>query len=415
MQPIAICLLLQLFLATPTSADWPEFRGPGKQGHSAADLPTHWSAEDHVRWRSELPGQGWSSPIVVGQSIYLTAAIASPGEQDQGYQLVALIVDGQSGDIVKQIPLFKQAESSPKIHQKNSHASPTPVFDGEHIFIHFGHQGTACMTPQGQVVWKNDDLFYPPVHGNGGSPVVVDDVLIFSRDGGNIGEVTALDKRSGKVVWQTVRDVDAKKQFSFCTPLVLEHGGRRQLILPGSNVVQSLDPANGRELWRVTYDGYSVIPRPIFESGLIFVCTGYDRPTLLAIDPSGSGDVTATHVKWQTAAAVAHTPSLIGTQGKVITVSDSGIATCFDATTGQEIWKERIGGNFSASPILVGNHLYLLSEQGDCSVLDISGGSPKSLAKNAIGERCLASLAVIDDDLLLRSDQALYRISKQAQ
>jgi outer membrane protein assembly factor BamB len=401
-----------LAMASTAFADWPEFRGPGKQGKLVLDgLPLTWSATDNHRWRMELPGEGWSSPVVVGQSIYLTAAIPNDSTDNKGFELVALILDAETGKIKHQISLFSEDQSSPKIHSKNSHASPTPVFDGEHIYVHFGHQGTACLTQAGEVVWKNDSLPYPPVHGNGGSPVVVDELLIFSRDGANISEVTALNKRTGEVVWQTTRDVEAKKQFSFCTPLVLELNEKRQLILPGSNVVQSLDPATGKEIWRVTYDGYSVIPRPIYESGLVFVCTGYDRPSLLAIDPTGTGDITETHVKWREEAAIAHTPSLIGEQGKITTVSDNGIATCFEALTGKELWKERIGGNFSASPILVGSRLYLLSEQGDCTVLDISK-QPKALAKNVMGERCLASFGIVEQDLLLRTDKALYRISE---
>lgn len=406
------CLTIAcLAVASTAGADWPEFRGPTKQGKIAMeDIPLTWSATTNHRWRTELPGEGWSSPIVVAESIYLTAAI--PGAADSSsYELVAIILDTETGQITKQVSLFSQGDGAPKIHSKNSHASPTPVFDGEHIYVHFGHQGTACLTLAGDVVWKNDSLPYPPVHGNGGSPVVVDDLLIFSRDGANISEVTALNKKTGQLVWQTTRDVDAKRQFSFCTPLVLNLDGKRQLILPGSNVVQSLDPATGSEIWRVTYEGYSVIPRPIYESGLVFVCTGYDRPSLLAIDPTGSGDVTETHLKWREETAIAHTPSLIGEQGKITTVSDNGIVSCFDALSGEQLWKQRVGGNFSASPILVGSRLYLLSEQGDCTVLDIEG-EPKELAKNSLGERCLASFAVVDADLLLRSDKALYRIAR---
>ncbi|MEZ6135120.1 MAG: PQQ-binding-like beta-propeller repeat protein [Pirellulaceae bacterium] len=398
--------------------DWPEFRGPTNQGivasaELAAELPRQWSAQENIDWRTELPGQGWSSPIVVGNSIILTAAIPTDQTVDTDkpvYELTALFLNARSGSIAKRIPLFVEEASAPKIHQKNSHASPTPVFDGQHVYVHFGHQGTACISPAGEVLWRNETLAYPPVHGNGGSPAVVDDLLIFSRDGANIAEVTALDKLTGKVRWQTTRDVEAKKQFSFCTPLLINAGDRRQLILPGSNVVQSLDPANGQEIWRVTYDGYSVIPRPIFEAGLVFICTGYDRPSLLAIDPTGVGDVTETHVKWREGSGIAHTPSLIGENGRITTVSDNGIATSFDALTGKQLWKERIGGNFSASPLLVGNHLYLLSEQGDCTILDITNG-PRQIAKNSIGERCLASLAVVDRSLLLRSDKALYRIA----
>ncbi len=402
--------------APPALADWPEFRGPSAQGIIAAkNIPTVWSPTKNVRWRTPLPGEGWSSPIVVGNSLYVTTAI--PGDESAeppNYELALLILDVRSGRLIRRVALFTQeGASAPSIHKKNSHASPTPLFDGRNIYVHFGHQGTACTTPDGQVLWRNDSLGYPPVHGNGGSPVVVDDLLIFSRDGGNMSEVTALDKMTGRLVWQVQRDVEVQKQFSFCTPLVIESAGRKQLIIPGSNVVQSLDPATGKEYWRLYYEGYSVVPRPIYESGLVFVCTGYNRPSLLAIDPTGSGDVTATHLKWRSSSNIPNTPSLVAYQGLVAMVSDKGIAICFDAVTGKEIWKERIGGNFSASPLLVGSHMYLLSEEGNCTILDIAG-QPREIAKNGLGERCLASPAIVDNDILIRTAKALVRISDKS-
>ncbi len=175
--------------------------------------------------------------------------------------------------------------------------------------------------------------------------------------------------------------------------------------------MQSLNPDDGSEYWRVRYTGYSVIPKPIFHHGLVFVSTSYDRPSLLAIDPTGSGDVTDTHVRWTVSAnaAIPHTPSLVALDGKVAMVSDKGIAACFDGATGKELWKERIGGNFSASPLLVGSQMHLLSEEGDYTVLDIAG-QPQTVSQTKLGERALASPAVIDGDLILRTDKALVRI-----
>lgn len=404
---LATCVCL--FPASQSLADWPDFRGPARDGVVRnLQLPKSWSAEENIRWRTEIPGEGWSSPIVIGEMIYLTAAIPN----DSGYALALFSIQANSGEIQNRVQLFQESSDAPDIHKKNSHASPTPIFDGTHLFVHFGHQGTACVTLDGSVVWKNDSLAYPPVHGNGGTPAVVEDLVIFSRDGADISQITALDKRTGKVVWERERDVEADKKFSFCTPLMLELDGRQQLILPGSNVVQSLDPKTGQEHWRLRYEGYSVIPRPIYHAGLVFVCTGYNRPSILAIDPTGSGDVTDTHLKWQSNSNIPHTPSIIALDGKIAVVSDKGIACCFDATTGEELWKERIGGNFSASPLLVGTEMYLLSEEGVCTILDIAG-QPTEIAVNKIGERCLASMAVVDQDLLLRSDTALYRITNK--
>lgn len=412
MQRLVLCV--SLLFTSPAWADWPAFRGPTRDGVvNSRALPTTWTATENIVWRTPLPGQGWSSPVIRGPSIYVTAAVPLQSDSTKpGYQLELIILDATSGSIQRRVPLFEQPGDSPKIHKKNSHASPTPLLDGERVYVHFGHQGTACLTLGGEIVWRNDSLAYQPVHGNGGSPTIVDNLLIFSRDGAKQSRITALDKNTGSLVWQTERDVEADRKFSFCTPLVIEHSNRRQLILPGSNVVQSLDPSNGQEHWRLRYDGYSVIPRPIFESGLVFVCTGYNKPSLLAIDPSGQGDVTETHLKWRSNENIPHTPSLVAHKGRIALVSDGGIASCFDALQGEQLWKKRIGGNFSASPLLVDADMYLLSEEGDCTILNIES-QPTVVAKNKLGERSLASMAVLENDLILRSANAIYRISER--
>lgn len=416
-----------LYCCPVIAADWSAFRGPSGNGQVEQALPIKWSVSEDARWRTVVPGEGWSSPIVVDGTIYLTAAIPVQTEPVQAetketssdkttgsdLDLCLLAFDAASGQPTLRVPLFvEHLATAPQIHKKNSHASPTVCFDGQHLFVHFGHQGTACVSLTGQVVWRNDSLAYPPVHGNGGSPVVIEQLVIFSRDGDDISEVTALDKTTGQIVWRTTRDVETKKLFSFCTPLVLELQGQTQVVIPGSDVVQSLDPQTGKELWRVRYEGYSVIPKPIYHAGLVFISTSYDRPSLLAIDPTGQGDVTDSHVRWQaSSAAIPHTPSLVAVDGKVAMISDKGIAAGYDAQSGEELWKERIGGNYSASPLLHGTHMYLFSEEGDCTILDIAA-APKIVAKTKLGERTLASPAVIDGDLIIRSEQALYRIGR---
>lgn len=397
----------------PGYADWPQFRGPSGDGAVRQEnLPTQWSRQRNVAWRTELPGEGWSSPVVIGDKIYLTAAVPqSETQPESGFDLVLLIVDPDSGERIRTVTLFREGPDAPRIHRKNSRASATPAFDGNRLYVHFGHHGTACVTLDGEVVWKNDSLGYRPVHGNGGSPVVVDGKVIFSRDGAETSEITALDASTGEVAWRTPRDVKAPKTFSFCTPLVLDEAKRKQVVVPGSNVVQSVDPETGEELWRVTYEGYSVVPRPIHHAGLVFVSTSFDRATLLAIDPSGRGDVTETHVRWRANSGIPKTPSLVGFDDKVAMVSDDGIASCYDAESGKRHWIERIGGDFSASPLIAGDRLYLLSEDGVGTVLDVSG-KPSEIAVNDLGERTLASPAVIDGDLLIRTAEALYRIGR---
>jgi outer membrane protein assembly factor BamB len=395
---------------------WPAFRGPSGDGIVDAQhqLPTEWSSSKNIAWRTELPGGGWSSPVVGNGRIYLTAAIPEDpdGKDPKDYSLSLLIIDAASGDLLKTIPVMDQtAQRSHKIHSKNSHASPTPILDGDRIFVHFGYQGTACLSLDGDVIWSNRDLFFKPAHGNGGTPILVDDKLIFTCDGDKEPKIVALDADNGTLVWKTPRPISAKKTFSFCTPTVIEVQGKKQIIAPGSDCVLALDPATGGTIWDVRYDGYSVIPKPVYHRGLVFVATSFDRSKMLAIEPTGSGVVTDTHVHWQLDKNIPKTPSMIATDGLVYSISDDGIALCIEAETGEVIYRERIGGNFSASPLMAGNHVYFTSEQGITTVVR-AGREFKKIAENDLGERSLASLGVVDDALLLRTSDALYRIGR---
>jgi outer membrane protein assembly factor BamB len=407
---LTLAVVLASLLAAPTWADdWPEFRGPTGQGIvTKGDLPTTWSKDKNVVWKRAIPGKGWSSPVVVAGRIYLTSSVPTKDGSDQS--LETLCLDAADGKILWEKEIFHQdGKKSPRIHGKNSHASPTPLVRGDRLFVHFGHQGTACLDLQGNVLWRNTSLRYSPVHGNGGSPILVDDALVFSCDGGDDRFIVALSVADGKVLWKTPRTGTASRKFSFSTPLLIEVKGQKQIISPGSNAVCAYDPADGREIWRVRYEGYSVIPRPVYGHGLIFISTGYDRPTLLAIRANGKGDVTDTHVAWKTNKAAPHTPSPLLVGDELYLVSDNGQASCLDARTGEIHWQERIGGNYSASPLYAAGKLYFQSEQGTGVVLR-AGKTFELLARNALEERSLASPAAVDDTLFIRTEKHLYRI-----
>ena len=194
--------------------------------------------------------------------------------------------------------------------------------------------GTACLDPDGNVLWRNNDLHYAPVHGNGGTPVLVDGALIFSCDGSDKRFVVALDCRDGHVLWKKDRTEHPEKGFSFGTPLVIEVAGRKQVVSTGSNVVAAYDPKTGEEIWRVRYEGYSVVPRPVYGDGLVFLSTGFDSPKLLAIRPDGTGDVTDSHVAWTSNKNAPNSPSPLLLGDELYMVSDGGILTCLDAKTG---------------------------------------------------------------------------------
>jgi outer membrane protein assembly factor BamB len=415
LQHCLTALIAIAFLMVPDtvrSDDWPEFRGPTGQGMAhGGGFPLRWSPTENVIWKQTLPGKGWSSPIVCGGRVFLTSAVPSKDDPGADQSLQALCLDADTGKVLWQREVFRQnGRTAPRIHTKNSHASPSPVTDGQRLYVHFGHQGTACLDLAGTILWKKADLKYQPVHGNGGSPILVGDALVFSVDGSDQQYLVALEGATGKVRWKTARRTDAFKKFSFGTPLVISVNGQPQIISTGSEVLAGYDPRTGTEIWWLAHDGYSVVPRAVFGHGLVFVCTGYESPRLLAIRPDGQGDVAKTHVAWTERKAIPLNPSPLLFGDELYLVSDNGIATCLDAKTGRLHWRERLGGTYSASPVFAEGRIYFQSENGKGVVLK-AGRQFERLAVNDIGERTLASYAAVDGALFIRTESSLYRIS----
>ncbi len=390
--------------------DWPEFRGPTAQGTSTASgLPVEWGPEKNVAWKVEVPGHGWSSPVVHAGRVHLTSAVPIEGSRD--HSLAALCLDLETGAALWRTDVFRQdGGSAPPIHARNSHASPTPIVRDGRLYVHFGHQGTACLDLAGKVLWRAESPKLDPEDGNGASPLLVDGALVFSQDGKDLAFVRALDRDSGKEVWRTPRRTAAKNLFSYCTPLLVEADGRRQVVLPGSGAACAYDPATGTELWRVDMgQGYSVVPRPVFAHGLVYVCTGFDKPSLLAVRPGGAGDVTATHVAWRTDRDVPLVSSIVVLGDLLYMVSDKGVASCLDARTGEERWRERLGGQHWASPLAADGKVYFQNVDGVGFVVRAAPAF-ELLSKNALDGKTLASYAVTGRALLVRTDRHLYRI-----
>jgi outer membrane protein assembly factor BamB len=399
--------------SSPVFAEsWWQFRGPGGQGHAAATgLPAQWSPEENVTWYVPLAGEGWSSPVYDEGELVLTAAVPIEGGQAGDLALRVICLRASDGSTLWETDVFEQlAADSPPIHSKNSHASPTPLIQDDQIYVHFGHQGTACLDRQGKVVWKTREFGYNPVHGNGGSPVLYQDLLIFHCDGGSDPFLVALDRKTGAMRWRVGRSTEAERNFSFATPMIIDVAGQPQLISPASDAVFAYDPATGEEIWRVNYPGgYSVIPRPVHDGGLVYVCTGYGQPHLLAIRPDGRGDVTESHVAWRLQRGAPHTPSLLLVDGRVYLVSDAGVASCLDAETGERLWQERLEGGFSASPLYADGRIYFQNEEGVAFVI-APGDTFHLLARNDLRQRTLASYAVAENALFIRTANGLFRI-----
>ncbi len=394
-------VLLALLLLMPVLVeDWPEFRGPTGQGISGErGLPLVWSETRNVRWKVALPGRGWSSPAIQGDRIWLTTAT------DEGKSLRAICVDRGTGAILQNVEVFRLKDVG-QINAKNSQASPTPVLEGDRVYLHFGAYGTACLTQGGEIVWKTRLEYSHAQHGPGGSPVVYDDLLIVSCDGQEAQFVVALDKLTGKVRWKKSRE----GYQAYTTPLIVRLPTGDQVISPGSFRAIAYEPRTGKEIWRVNYgDGFSNVPRPVFGHGMVYICTGFQQPSLLSVRLDGRGDITKSHVAWSTNRGVPLTPSPLLVGEELYLISDNGIASCLDAKTGVERWRTRIGGNHSASPIFADGRIYFLSEEGESVVIE-PGKQLKVLATNALDGQTLASMAVSDSSIFVRSLTHLYRL-----
>jgi len=404
-------LVAALLVACGTRAaaqeEWPEFRGPGAQGHSAGrGLPVEWSETQNIVWKTPVAGLGWSTPVVANGRVWLTSAV-----EQRGISLRAIAFDVATGKEVVNVEVFKIPPDRRDINPKNSWASPSPVIDGDRVYVHFGADGTAALSPAGEIIWKNR-FDYQSQHGAGGSPIVYGDLLIFSCDGSDVAFVIALDKRTGKTKWKTNRGFPADQAYT--TPLVIRVGDQDQLISVGAFRVRAYEPLTGKEIWRVRYDeGFSNVPRPVFGHGLVFITTGFQQPELLAIRPDGKGDVTKTHVAWKLARGAPLTPSPIIVGDELYIVNDGGIASCIDARTGNVIWQSRLGGTYSASPIYADGRLYFPAEQGVTTVI-APGKEARRLSTNKLDGGILASIAVAGGSFFLRTDAALYRVAVDA-
>lgn len=394
-----------LALATRVLAeDWPSFRGPTGQGHSSEhNLPVEWDESRHLIWKVPVPGRGWSSPVVAGGRVWLTTAVS-----ERGASLRLLAFDATTGRELVNVEAF-HLPSDRLLNEKNSLASPTPIVEGDRVYVHFGAQGSAALTTAGAIVWKAR-FPYESQHGNGGSPMLYGDLLVLSCDGADTAFVVALDKRTGKVRWKTQRRQPWDQAYS--TPLAINVGGRDQIVSVGAYRAVAYDPADGREVWRVSYDdGFSNVPRPVFGHGLVYIATGFQQPFLLAVRADGAGDVTRTHVAWTLSRGAPLTPSPLLVGDDLYIVNDNGIASALDAKTGAIQWQQRLGGTFSASPVFADGRIYFTSEDGETTVIP-PGRQFRKLAVNRIDEPTLASLAISGGSIFIRGESHLYRIAE---
>ncbi len=429
---VATAITLPLVAAEP---DWPQWRGPAGQGHAPAarDLPVTWSETENVAWKTPLAGRGWSSPVIGGGRIWVTTAIereASPEEKARALagnrmagqlevsgsvMIRAVCLDEASGKILHDVELFAIADPQP-IHKLNSFASPSPVLAGERLYCHCGDFGAACLdAATGEVLWRNRELRLNHENGPGSTPVVWQDKLIVHLDGSDVQSIAAYDTATGKLAWQTPRsgtlrdDPQLKKAYG--TPLILPLEGRDVVLSPAADWLYAYDPATGRELWKMGYGvlGFSIVPRPVVAGELVLLSTSFMQPELLAVKLAGAA--TAPEIVWREKKGAPTMSSALVVEGLVFMVSDKGVATCLDTASGERLWSERLGGNFSSSPLYADGRIYVGNRDGDTFVIEPSREFTL-LATNHLDGGIFASPAAVGRAIFLRTEDALYRLEK---
>ncbi|MCP5524974.1 MAG: PQQ-binding-like beta-propeller repeat protein [Verrucomicrobiales bacterium] len=412
-------------LQQPASADdWPQFRGPTGDGISAAtSVPLNWATNQNVKWKRSVPGRGRSSPILLGDRIWLTTAFesnvrtfsAGPDQMQQAerVEIGVVCLDRATGEQLYYVELFA-VDNPPAINALNSYATPTPVIEPERLYCDFGTFGTACLDSHtGKVLWTRQ-LPLDHHQGPGSSPALFQDLLILVRDGRDQQYLTALDKHTGETVWKTNRPplstpVPAFRK-SFSTPLIFEDAGRLQMVVPGAQWFVAYEPATGKETWRVDNGkGETVAPRPVYGNGLVFVSTGVyrGRAQLWAVHTNGQGDVTETHVAWKLPNSIGFMPSPLLLDQTLFLLDDQDFLTCVDASTGQIVGKARTEGRYAASPVYAEGRIYCFGRDGRTVVFQ-ADRALSVLAENQLDGPVFASPAVVNSAIYLRTDSHLY-------
>ena len=408
-------LTILILLGTPYSclAQWPQFRGPDGQGHSnAKGIALHWSESTSVTWKTEIPGEGWSSPVISNNQIWLTSS------QADGTSLRAIGIDRTSGKILHHIEVLTTSEVGPK-HVQNGFASPTPVLDGNRVFVHFGARGTVCLDTDGRILWKNTSLPFTAPQGAASSPILYEDKIILCCDGTDNQFLVALDKETGEILWQQQRqhlERVADKGFfkmAYSTPLIQNIRGIDQLVSTSAEHVAAYNPTTGQELWWMPYQGFSLVGRPSFGNHMFYVVGSINagHHTIFAIHPDGHGKIAEEQLAWQYSESIPHVPSPLLVGKELYLVHDEGIAKCLDAMTGEVLWTKRLGGNFRSSPIQIRDRIYFCNQEGTTLVVK-AGRTFNVLATNNLDGMFYASPAVAGRALFLRSATHLYRIEK---
>ena len=434
----AIMAALAAFTAHAAD-DWPAFRGPDGQGHSAATaLPVVWSEQQNIAWKSAVPGAGWSSPVISDGEIWLTTAIEAefpdagtapslfdyrsatpaPGTHisPKPISMRALCFDLASGTLKRNIEVFFIKQPG-NIQDRNTYATPSPVIEKGGVYVHFGTYGTAAIsTSDGKVVWRNQDLKLEHANGPGGSPALYKDKLLICCDGWDAQYIVALNKATGQIAWKTDRSapmpttLDGKQAYG--TPLIINTGGTDQVITVAANAVYGYEPDTGKELWQLRYKGYSNAAQPVYDGKLLFICTGDPFHEMLAFQ-AGHGVLGNDKIVWRNKVQIPRQSSPVLSDNRLYMLSDSGVARCLDATSGREFWRQHLASDVAPSLLAAAGKIYLFDASENATVIEDSD-TLKLFAKNKLDDGCMASPAVVGNSLIIRTKKNLYRIQIKA-
>ena len=426
------------------AADWPHWRGPNASGISPdRTLPIKWSATENIAWKSPIAGAGVSTPIVSGDRVYVTSQIgagirregnhprlvqgadaAAQGERALGVEPAAgagadpsktyFVVEALSradGKKLWERRIEATGDLTP-VHDEHNLATPSPVTDGTRVYAWFGTGQVVALDRTGAVLWQRhlakENGAFDIQWGHGSSPVLDGDLLILLCDQPARSYLLAIDKTTGKDRWKVDR---GQGRASYSTPLVIAGAFGAELIVNSTERIDSYDPRTGAFLWHTGEASRFAVPSPVFHDGVIYASRGYRSGPYMAIKPGGRGDVSSTQTVWRVATGAPYVSSLLYYDRVVYMANDVGVLTAVDAATGARVWQERVDGVFSASPVAGGGHVYFVSENGETVVLK-AGSAPQVVARNALGERAVASPAISNGQIFIRTDRQVFAIGR---
>ena len=434
--PSLIFILLTVSVVADSSS-WPQWRGYDASGHChPGEYPTKWSAEENLAWMAEIPGRGHSSAVHENGHMWITTAIETPAsekekeerlKENEGLSTVTVLsevslravkLDPKTGGIQKNIEVIQKKQPQ-WVHHLNSYASPSPVIEGNRLYLHFGAYGNACIDAvSGKIIWKNNqkELWVMHENGPGSSPIIWENLMIFHLDGSDKQSIVALFKDTGEIAWQSKRSGELKEnpqlRKSYSTPIIALFNGKPILISCSADWVYGYNPRNGEELWKINYGvlGFSNVARPIVGHGMFYISTCFMKAEIHAYKYEG---LDKPKLAWKMIKGAPKMPSPILVDKQLYVMNDGGILTCADAISGDVEWRERVGGEFSASPTYANGLLYFSDREGKTTVVK-PGSKLNIVAENKIdGTAHMASITPYENSFLLRSKKGLYRIGKK--